>query len=272
MRYKKEKILKFLEQLNVNTGCNVRCDCPNCGGRNTLSVVNRNGFLIWYCFKAGCNIKGNTKKEMQLSEAQAIVKKGNDIIKPVTLESFEGWCELEYSKEAIDYLNKNNCIDAYKMEPKRFFYDKLQDRVVFVQYDGPNTIKLASGRSLKGQQPKWFKYVALPGVYFEAPVFLGGTDTVFIVEDCASACSLSRLDYTIALCGTNYNLYALSKLIASAHMKVVICLDKDAQLTALKLQRDLKSVCEVPVFVKQLSDDAKYLDIDTLKKELHYGN
>lgn len=267
------KILNFVEGLHVTYNTSVRIDCPCCGGNNTFSVSHTNTGVVWYCFRDSCKIKGYKKGKIDLFAAEDFLEpKQKEVIKPLPIKDFVGWVNVEASTEAMEYLYKNNCMEAYKLEPNRFFYDKTQERIVFVQYSTANTVKLATGRSLKGQVPKWFKYLALPGVYFEAPTFIGDTDTIFIAEDCASACSLSRLDYALALCGTNYSLYALSHILPQAKERVVICLDNDAQLTALKLQNDLRAIGDFKVNIKMLSDDAKYLSIDILKKELNYGN
>lgn len=167
-------------------------------------------------------------------------------------------------------------MEAYKAAPERFFYDKVQNRVVFVEYDTPNNFQLATGRLLYAPTrnvPKWFKYVALPGRYFLFDgIAYGNSLSAFICEDCASACSMARLGIGIALCGTSYGIHALVSLLEQNNIKdVVVCLDVDAQRIAIELKSDLQGLGKFnSVKAIQLSDDAKYLSIDKIKKELKY--
>lgn len=256
--------------MNVPRNTSTRSGCPLCGGINTLSITNENGYLKWYCFRASCHKGGNTGTELTLLDASKFIKK--DELKekePLAISDCVGWRQLipEYT-EAYKYLEINNCIDAYKAYPQKFYFDAPNSRVVFCEYMGFNDFNLATGRTLIGEKPKWFKYIALPGAVFKLPN-IPLPDRVFITEDCASACSLYRLGSAIALCGTTYNLYALAEAIAkTGAKKVFICLDNDARLIALRLRTDLRSISDFDkVDFKMLHDDAKYLSIEYLKKE-----
>lgn len=187
--------------------------------------------------------------------------------KPLFLKDCAGWTQEFMSiPKVVEYLEHNNCIEAYNANPDRFFYDRIRDRIVFVEYDTINSFKLATGRSLNGANPKWYKYVALPGEYFQFQAIRGpvGLPTV-VVEDCASACSIGCIANSLALCGTNYNLYSLVNKLSNVR-DVIICLDADAQLKSLKLQRDLLGAGKFKsVKVVSLPDDAKYLGERQLK-------
>ena len=37
---------------DVPNGTTKRTNCPNCGGRNTFTVTNNLGSLVWKCYKA----------------------------------------------------------------------------------------------------------------------------------------------------------------------------------------------------------------------------
>lgn len=192
---------------------------------------------------------------------------------PLAIKDTIGWqSDIKTYDKAWKYIQDNNCEIAYNAYPEKFFYDVPNERLVFGEKEGTNYFILATGRSLCGEVPKWYKYVALPGVYFTLANIVSST-TVFITEDCASAASLYRLGSAISLCGTAWNLYALVEAIVKIGAKnIVICLDKDARIIALRLRTNLRAIGDFEnVGLGLLSDDAKYLNIEQLKKELNYG-
>lgn len=235
--------------------------------------------MKWFCFKASCNIKGFQTKEFSLNDIKFRIKKVEQF-KPLLLSDCVGWVGVNHHKPAIEYLKRNNCQDVLEMSYDTFFYDKIQDRVVFTRFDDENctSFSLATGRNISDYGravPKWFKYVAKPHTYYSCDYIskhmYDNEETTYIVEDCASACSIARFGCSVALCGTTWD--SLSLAVEIEHltnkMPVVICLDADAQIKALKLQKDLQAFGKFEsVTVKQLSNDAKYLDEDKLRKEL----
>ena len=52
-------VVDKLNELNVEEGTSKRFDCIFCGKKNTLSVTKKKGKLLWNCFSASCNSKGN---------------------------------------------------------------------------------------------------------------------------------------------------------------------------------------------------------------------
>lgn len=263
------KIKEFLQKLQIPRNSRWRGDCPVCGGNNTLSVGNEQGKLMYYCFKAQCNTKGNSSIEMSMDEIRSIKKiKENE---PLLLKNCVGWDNnIKAYSAVMEYLINNNCMDAYKAYPNCFFYDKIKNRVVFVEYQGLNGFKLAIGRALDRSVPKWYKYISLPGAIFLQHPSCNAVNSAYIVEDCASACSISRVGWGVALCGTTYNIVPLVNAIKQIGMtNVVVALDKDAIGKALQLQNDLKAFGNfTSVKLAHLSDDAKYIELNNLKKEL----
>lgn len=238
-----------------------------------MSITNDRGTIKYHCFKASCNLSGQYKKGMSLDDMLGIRK--NIEIKPLLLKDTTGWdSNLVNYPDVLDYLLKNNCLESYKKHPNSFFYDKIKQRVVYCVYATPNSFSLATGRSLQGAVPKWFKYIAMPHEYYFMAClnpYKNGNDTEgYICEDSASACSLSRVGHALALCGTSWNTEALVKQLAPFVFKeVTIVLDADAQDKSLKLQKDLEAFGKFDrVKVVQLSDDPKYLNKTQLEKEL----
>lgn len=262
--------MKFAQSLRLALNRRYRGNCPSCGGKNTFACSNEAGNLKFYCFKANCQVKGIFRRELSLSDIKAkpVIETP---ITPIALSDMIGWSrDIAAIPDAMQYLTDNNCIPAFEKEPKRFFYDCKTNRVVFVEYATQNTMCLATGRSLNGEKPKWLKYVAIPGAYFYLD---DGSDTCTIVEDCASACSASRLTNSLALCGTTYNIKALALYLLHHKIRYVnVALDTDAFTIAMKLVRDLKGFGKfLNVRIIQAKDDLKYLDLNELKKELKYG-
>lgn len=191
--------------------------------------------------------------------------------KTLPLKDTLGWVSPTVDERAEGYLKKYNCFEAYNEYPYKFFYDRLKERLVFVEHTQLNVFSLAVGRTLVGATPKTYNYIRLPHTYFTVPSIDGTDKVVYISEDCASACSLSRVGHAIALCGTMWDTLSLAALCERFVNKgnVVICLDKDAELTALSLKRDLEGFGKFnSITIARLSDDAKRLSLDILKKEL----
>lgn len=265
-------IKKYVESLQLRRGQHKRLDCL-CGGKHTLSVSNINGKIKYHCFKASCEYAGIISKELTLEEMKEYIEGPKVLNTPLPLKACIGWDQnIKRYPKAVEYLLKNNCAQAYDYYPNRFFYDTIKDRVVFVEYEGLNSFKVAAGRSLSGQKPKWFKYISIMGEYFVVPY----TDTVektkkiFIAEDTASACSLSRLGDALALCGTSWATHPLVNTLAMSDPgEVVVCLDADAQEKSAKLKLDLEGFGKFKsIKIANLSNDAKYLSYEQLKKEL----
>jgi hypothetical protein len=277
MQYQNEKKLGKIPpqilQLNVARNTHKRFNCFQCGGKNTLSVTNDGGYLKWHCFKASCVINGNQRQEMSLDSMREL-NKLEENSSPVNISKFTDWTQnIKAYPSVMEYLGKNNCLEAYEAYPLRFFYDVRQNRVVFVEYFGLNEVKFATGRALDNSKPKWYKYCSLPGEYFYAPS-KNASKTIAIVEDCASACSISRVIPALALCGTSWSTALLARRLHNEkYGEIRICLDKDAFEKALKLKQDLSAFSNVKLInVCNLSDDGKYLSKTQLEKELNYGN
>lgn len=252
-------------QIPVNS--HKRSDCPICQGNNTFSVTNTDGHLTWFCFKASCNTKGGYKDHISVSDIKHILQKSSSKKKVNFTEMLvPQFKPVDFHQAAVYWLFENNCEAAFKANPHGFRYDVKQHRVVFVNYDGPY-IDMAIGRTLEDAKPKWFKYFNTNGYYVCS---LSERDVLYIVEDCASACSLARFGSSLALCGTHYDIGKLHERIAGLEgiKKIYVCLDADAQMKAMQLTKDLEGICGLYVKTLRLSDDAKYLSVQQLEKEL----
>ena len=68
--------IEIVKNLDVPSGTNKRMDCPFCYHRNTFSVRNENGKLLWNCFHASCKAKGKKQGEKNMD----YVKKTLDLL------------------------------------------------------------------------------------------------------------------------------------------------------------------------------------------------
>ena len=59
--------------LNIPIGHTKRLNCPICNGYKTFTATNNMGMLVWNCYKASCNIKGNTKVRLSADDIKNAV-------------------------------------------------------------------------------------------------------------------------------------------------------------------------------------------------------
>jgi DNA primase len=128
-------------------------------------------------------------------------------------------------------------------------YDFKRNRVAYIVKNG-NTIVDAVGRSLDGIGAKWYRYGNS-----RYPFSCGTGTHVVLVEDCASACSVSQSYVGVALLGTN--LLEEHIQVLSSYSKIFVALDKDATDKALNI---VKILCRyVPTKLMILERDLKNL-------------
>lgn len=184
------------------------------------------------------------------------------------------WQSVDKSPESLEWLKKYNCTDFYKKHKERFMYDPKSNRVMFL-VESKGIYVDAIGRKLEANSdgPKWYKY-GESGLGFYAESLVKEIQRVLspivIVEDAASACSVSRLYPAYALLGTNITTNQIIYLNSLENNDILIALDPDALLNAADIKQKLGSY-GFNVGVVQLSNDPKYLDVEELKKYLKFG-
>lgn len=260
---KKINIKSLIDETSSNT--TRRFDCPNCNGSNTFSVTKKGGQVLYHCFKLACGLSGMSYNPRSISEMESaanIFKDKKEEPKVFYIPST--WEKIVKGDEKYKYLERFN---ANFLTLDSYFYDKIQNRLVFVDKDKRGNVTMAIGRALDGRLPKWYKYfTATSNTYYEV---YSKKERTYIVEDCLSAIAISKMGNSIALCGTNYDVPALVKSLKELGTRdVTICLDADAQEKALKLKLDLDGMWPGSVKVVALSDDAKYLDMGQLERQL----
>lgn len=256
--------MNYNQQLEVVRGffippdVSMRLDCPFCNHKNTLSVRNDDNTLSWYCFHASCNAKGTEKKNMTITSVKKIFNP-EPIEKEDVFNVPNNFKSIYSSDKAVNYLNKNNCWEAYTWRRADIKYDVKENRVVFLIKDHDN-VRGAVGRALdKNTFPKWYMYGSK-----KVPFKCGQCEDVVLVEDCASACAVSNVLTGIALMGTSYNDSYNQYL--KPYRNLYIALDRDATTKAFDIANHLRYRGFENVKVKILEDDLKYYSTDEIRK------
>ena len=232
-----------------------RGDCPVCNRINTFSVTDTGFERLWNCFHADCNTGGSTG--VQLTKENSKVAFKEQIEKEEKKETSEfvlpdTFVSLSRSINAENYVKEVNSYDAYLSGLADIRYDYQQDRVVFLVKDG-NKVVDAAGRSIDAIGPKWYRYSSI-----KHPFICGSGATAILLEDCASACSVSESTVGVALMGTNLLTEHIDVL--KQYDRVFIALDKDATDKAIGMVRTLHT--HVPTRLMVLRTDLKNMQRD----------
>ena len=259
--YTYQEQYSIIKDIRVRENESKSCDCPFCGGKGKLSITNRDGSLLWNCYRASCNVRGvhgvsrstNSIKSKLSGEEVSLPKQCLPI--PSIVSS------PDHHPKALGYLESVHCLNAYKDKLVHIKYAPSEDRVLFFM----NNDSGAVGRSLSGQIPKWKVYGDTTGTFS-----CGNGDIAVVVEDVASACSVSTLTgYTgVALLGTNISFKQKQQL--KRYKKVIISLDKDASSKAIKLLSKLGGHVK-DVTVVLLEEDLKYLNTQQMEELYNEG-
>ena len=232
---------------DIVEGTSQRLDCPECGGSNTLSVSKLNGKVAYMCHRATCDLRGYVDGQFTVDDLIARDHKP----KPKTIPDFVSvWNHCN----AVGWLYRFGCAEWMKHNDHLIRYDPKQDRVVFlIEHSG--TIIDAVGAYLGNQMgvAKWYRY-GNSGEPFVAK-YRAADRTCVVVEDAASACSVSRIGFDgVALLGVNVTKQAM--ITIGKYDKAIIALDRDALARTIQATKELGQVCDTEIMV--LDKDLKY--------------
>ena len=247
----------YVESLDIQPMGRYRSDCPVCGKKNTFSVNDDGMQRLWFCFHADCNVSGRTGISLTRDFAKLAMKKQEQKIPKDTLTKFElpnTFVSLSRNLDAELYVKSVNAYDAYLSGRADIRYDFKRNRVAYVVKNGNNVVD-AAGRAIDGRNPKWYRYGNS-----SLPFYCGSSSTAIVLEDCASACSVSALATGVALLGTNLLEPHIEML--RKYERVFVALDKDATDKAVSM---VKVLCrQVPTKLMVLSRDLKNLTKEEL--------
>ena len=255
-------IKDYIYTIDIPIGTSMRLDCPLCNGTKTLSVTSFTDCVKYYCFHAECT-KGGIIKEGLTETAFTVVDEMLKPNVPVGLEvEKQHWRRANFSDRFCSYIVENKCDYAMVNKLADIRYDYKRDRAVFVIKEN-NKIVDAAGRYVGSGDfsgPKWYRY-GENGI----PFVCGTSNHAVVVEDCASACSVSSFATGVALLGTSLSDKALD-ILANFDM-VTVALDKDATTKAIDMVMRLKWELE-DVDMVVLERDLKKLDVEESRKVL----
>jgi hypothetical protein len=238
-------IRNFVDDLDVANDATVRRNCPVCDGYKTFTVTNKNGMVVWNCYKAGCSIHGGTRRHLSVED----IKNTMGAQRAPKSE----WKRPEYIVRGFRHVDIEEFLGRWGlqgMDPK-LLYDVKEHRIVFPIFNGGTLID-GAGRSLRGRLPKWKRYgeSGLPYTY-------GSATTAVIVEDAVSAAVIGlRGTVTgVALLGTSLQDTHKNPLVK--YKKLIVALDPDAAPKTLSIAQELRGI-HSKVNVLRLQDDLKY--------------
>ena len=244
--------LQIIQNISIREGERRIITCPICYGSKKMSLSKADGQLMWNCFRASCNARGihSGRRSIQ-STKDYISQKSKGRIEGRPIPSIT--TSVENHRPAIDYLKSVNSWGAYSEGLINVRYDPASGRILFLQAKG------AVGRLLSGFGPKWVTFGTIEG-----GVEVGSGNTVVIVEDIPSACSVSRLTghVGLALLGTKIS-PSIKNTLSKYKIKYLV-LDKDASALAVLQVRKLGNDCRV----RLTQQDLKSLTITKIKRLL----
>ena len=252
----------FIDSLDLQVDQTHRCDCPVCNGKNTFTVTNGSGNILYNCYKNSCKIAGAIHRNMDAFTIQKILENRRmDVSESYTEPSHEEFVKPPY----LTHLPENDravnaFVSKWDLDPCDLFYDIRQSRVVFPVHTEDNMLVDAVGRSLIGQNPKWLRYADS-----KVPYVTGSGAIGVIVEDVISAYAVGR-DFPqasgIALLGTQLTEFH-KQYLPKWYDKLIVALDPDALDKTISIAQELRAYVPT-IMVMKLKDDLKYCrDEDT---------
>ena len=254
-------IKNYVTDLPLQPNGTMRLDCPLCHRKNTFSVAEKNGQRLYNCFHAQCTAKGRTKLRLTTDNTNPLPLRVHSPVRAepsLVFEEPNTFVPISRSDKAFSYIRSVNVSKAYNNGWVDLRFDFKRNRVVYLIKDG-NRVVDAVGRSLTDEKPKWWRY-GRSGF----PFICGVGHVGIVVEDCASACSVSSNYTGIALLGTS--LLDSYIPILSRYKKLYVALDKDATKKALDIVIKLQDVTTTKMMI--LNQDLKDMRDDTRERVL----
>jgi len=251
-------INSIISDLSLVSGETRRMTCPLCNTKNTFTVTNDMGSVIWNCYKASCSLSGGTNVSMTADDIRKFLHVVADETHVATFIKPE-WFVRDYKKIA-SFCNEWE-LNAQDLG---LLYDVREHRVVFPVVHGGVTVD-ATGRSLGKRIPKWKRY----GKSY-LPYVSGRGKTAVVVEDCISAAVVGDSDGCVGVAVLGTSLSTGHKEYLSQFSTAIIALDPDALPKTLQFAKELRSYVD-NVKVLRLTDDLKYQEPTDMANLLTLG-
>jgi len=238
-------IQSIIDDLALVNGQSKRMTCPACNTKNTFTITNNMGKIIWNCYKAGCSVSGGTRTQLT---ADDIRKSLGSVAEETHVSTFSKpeWFVRDDAKI------RDFC-DQWELDPQDLglLYDVKEHRVVFPVVHNGVTVD-ATGRSLGKRIPKWKRYGKS-----DLPYASGRGKTAVVVEDCVSAAIVGDGGVYVGVAVLGTSLSNGHKKYLSQFSTAIIALDPDALPKTLQFARELRQYVDT-IKILYLRDDLKY--------------
>ena len=238
-------IQSIIDDLALVNGQTKRMTCPACNTKNTFTITNNMGKIIWNCYKAGCSVSGGTRTQLT---ADDIRKSLGSVAEETHVSTFSkpDWFVRDDAKI------RDFC-DQWELDPQDLglLYDVKEHRVVFPVVHNGVTVD-ATGRSLGKRIPKWKRYGKS-----DLPYASGRGKTAVVVEDCVSAAIVGDGGVYVGVAVLGTSLSNGHKKYLSQFSTAIIALDPDALPKTLQFARELRQYVDT-IKILYLRDDLKY--------------
>ncbi len=236
----------------------IRLKCPVCNGKDTFTISKHGGALVHNCYKASCDksvssgivfldLDVETRRKLFYERKEGKPKQSNML--EFTHPSY--WIDGIGDETCRQYMEKTHMMTAYKQGLFRPMYDPAERRFVFPIKNTQGEVIGAVGRTLIGATPKVLNYSRT----YTQPFICGRGGSAILVEDCASAVAVARIEATgVALLGTHLREEFIPHL--SKYSSVGIALDADAYSKSFKMKKLLDSYLK-NVYILRLTKDIK---------------
>ena len=238
-------INNIINDLSLVSGETRRMTCPSCNTKNTFTVTNDMGSIVWNCYRASCSTSGGTRQSLT---ADDIRKSLGFVAEETHVATFvkPDWFVRDYKKIA-------SFCDQWQLDAQGLglLYDVREHRVVFPVVHAGVMVD-ATGRSLGKRIPKWKRYGKS-----HLPYVSGRGKTAVVVEDCISAAVVGDRGVYVGVAVLGTSLSTGHKDYLSQFSTAIVALDPDALPKTIKFAKELRTY--VPnVKVLRLTDDLKY--------------
>ena len=258
--YNSTIINPVIDEMKLNNYDRLRTTCPSCHARNTLTCTYNEitNEYIFNCYRNSCGFKGKvrgTGNMNVLNRARINREARQGIISSINTPTH--LIDGVGSKEALEWLVKNNAIDAYHQGLYKIYTDLREDRIVVPLYHNSKRINFMGRAWNKTTIPK----VRIYDRDSIVPPFTVGTGTTLVlVEDFASAANIASMANHIgfALLGTQFKLEKYLPYIQElSPTRIIVALDRDAIIKGQSIVNSLQSVFNV-VELLPITKDIKY--------------
>ena len=240
-------INNIIDDLSLANGDSKRMTCPSCNSKNTFTITNNMGSIVWNCYKVSCKISG--AKRVHLS-ADDIRKSLGFVVQETVVVPFSKPEWLVRDNKSVSPFTDRWGLDADSLG---LLYDVKENRVVFPVVHNSVMVD-ATGRSLGAKLPKWKRYGKSNKPYIRDAMACG--TCAVVVEDCVSAAIVGDIDVCVGVGVLGTSLSEGHKQYLTQFSTAIIALDPDALPKTLQFAKELRGYVK-SVKVLRLTDDLK---------------